>query len=209
MEHPQESRLEAIVFAGDSPTSVEQAHFAACTACAPRLHNLQHLRQELQIASRSQPSAEQISRYHALASEIPRATLGQRISGWFETVRMSLALDSRQAALGLRRAAGFGHRLLYSSDLADVELLLEPEGEFWQIEGDCLPFAPDEITAPYLVELRNEASAALIQAESDASGRFRLADVAPGHYILTLTPASGPLTPASGPLIEIAGLEIP
>lgn len=210
MEHLQESRLEEIVLTGNPPTGPESAHIAACDDCAGRMAALELLQAELAIARQSAPAPAQLQRYAALFEQIPRQPAADRLSGWLERVRLALTLDSRHSApaLGLRRAAGFGHRLLYSSALADVELLLEPEGELWQIEGDILPIDAESITPPYLIEIflpegANSAEAApRFQTESEDSGRFRLADVETGRFSLLITPAAGPL-------IEIVGLEIP
>lgn len=214
MDHLHESRLEEIVLVGDAPDAAEAAHLADCPLCAQQVAGLETLKRELKIARLSAPAPAQMERYNALFAQVPRRSAGERLAGWLDRVRLVLALDSRQSApaLGLRRAAGFGHRLLYSSDLADVELLLEPEGELWQIDGDILPIAPDSDTGsvapPYLIEgfAPPDAGAAeaapRFQTESDANGRFRLADVSPGQYTLVVTPTSGPL-------IEIVGLVIP
>lgn len=231
MDHLTDTRLDALIFDALPLAADETAHMQGCALCRSRIDALALLRQELEIARRSQPSAAQLARYSHIFNQATGPTLRQHLSSFFDSLRLSLVLDSRQSALGLRRAAGFGHRLLYSSNAVDVELLVEPEGEGWHIDGDVLPFAPETITAPYLVELQSDAatdtpgdagvtentdsirvhphsSAAIFTStsrhsvQSEASGRFRLTDVSSGRYQLSLTPAQGPV-------IEITGLEIP
>jgi len=210
MTHLLDTRLDAYLFDAVSLTQDESAHVDACPICRARFDAGILLRDELQIARRSQPTPAQTARYARLFVEEHSQSVGQRLASLLQSLRLGLVLDTRQAApaLGVRGVAGFGHRLLYSSDQVDVELLLEPEGANWYIDGDVLPFEPDSITAPYLVELQGSGSTAQSSAalryhvESATSGRFRLMDIPPGQYDLSLTPARGPA-------IEIPGLSIP
>lgn len=208
MTHLLDARLDAHLFAA-ALTPEENVHLEHCADCRARLNAALLLRDELQIARRSQPSAGQMDRYRQLYAKTQSQSLGQRLSALWDRLHPVLVLDTRQSlsGLGLRRAAGFGHRLLYSSELVDVELLLEAEGDIWHIEGDVLPFDPQTLSAPYWVELQARDAAdrlpaeAHFAAESEASGRFRLADIPPGRYDLSLTPAQGAA-------IDIPGLEI-
>ncbi len=210
MDHLNDTRLDALIFDAIPLAPEEAIHMQGCEVCRNRIAAHALLREELQIAGRSLPTSPQLARYSRLFDEVAVPSLGQRLGSFVNSLRLALVLDSRQSApaLGLRRAAGFGHRLLYSSDQVDVELLVEAEGENWHIEGDVLPFEPDTIAAPYLVELQGDGATdptpigPHYAVESETSGRFRLAEVAPGRYRLSLTPARGPA-------IEIPGLEIP
>lgn len=208
MDHLDDVRLDALIFDAVPLAVQETSHVAECPHCRERIAARTLLRDELGVARLSQPTPQQLTRYSRLFDEVAVQSLGQKVRTFLETLRLSLVMDSRHSALGLRRAAGFGHRLLYSSEEVDVELLLEPEGSEWQIDGDVLPFDPDTINAPYLVELQSSAESASISdpplyaAPSEASGRFRLTGIPSGRYRLSLTPARGPA-------IEIPGLEIP
>lgn len=203
MDHLTDTRLDALIFGALPLAQDETAHVQECALCRSRIDAYTLLRQEFAIARRSQPSAEQLDRYSHIFRETLAPDFVQRLGSFLNSLRLSLVLDSRQQALGLRRAAGFGHRLLYSSDEVDVELLLEPEGEGWRIDGDVLPFAPQTIGTPYLLELQSDGAAAgNYSVQSEASGRFRLTDVPSGRYHLLLTPTHGPV-------IEIPSLEIP
>lgn len=207
MEHLDDTHLNALLFDQRPLPEAEASHLAACPACRARLENLHLLQTELEIARRSRPTPEQLARYTALFPEVAAQNLGQRIGAWLDALRLSLVADSRQsgAAMGLRRAAGFGHRLLYGNEQVDVEMLLEPEGDAWQIEGDVLPLDDSAILAPYLVELLPDPSVPATAdhtGQSDERGRFRLVNVLPGRYDLLITPADGPA-------IEIRELTIP
>ena len=212
MDHLDDDRLDALIFGAVPLAAAETSHVAECPLCRGRIAARSLLREELSIARRSQPTPQQLTRYSRLFDEVAVQSLGQklgqRLSSFWETLRLSLVMDSRQSALGLRRAAGFGHRLLYSSDQVDVELLVEPEGSEWHIDGDVLPFEPETIDPPYLVELQSAeetdptSAPRHYAAESEASGRFRLTGVLSGRYLLSLTPTRGPA-------VEIPGLEIP
>ena len=208
MDHLDDVRLDALIFDAVPLDPEEINHTVECSLCRARIAARTLLRDELGIARRSQPTPQQLTRYSRLFDEVAVQSLGQRIGTFLETLRLALVIDSRQRALGLRRAAGFGHRLLYSSEEVDVELLVEPEGSEWHIDGDVLPFDPDTIAAPYLVELQigNESGSNFdppaYAVASEANGRFRLAGIPSGRYLLALTPARGPA-------IEIPGLEIP
>jgi len=208
MDHFDDVRLDAFIFDAVPLGAEETSHVAECPLCRERIAARSLLREELNNARQSHPTPQQLNRYSRLFDAVAVQSLGQRLGPLLATLRLALVMDSRQGALGLRRAAGFGHRLLYSSDQVDVELLVEPEGSTWHIDGDVLPFDPDTIDPPYLVELQishesdSMADPPLYAAPSEASGRFRLAGVLSGRYLLSLTPARGPV-------IEIPGLEIP
>ena len=234
MDHLTDTRLDALIFDALPLAADETAHMQGCALCRSRIDAYALLQQELAIARRSQPSDAQLARYSHIFGPAAGPSLSQRLGSFFDSLRLSLVLDSRQSALGLRRAAGFGHRLLYSSDEVDVELLVEPEGESWHIDGDVLPFAPETIAAPYLVELQSDtathtpgdtdgaentdsADSTHVHPRSSAAifastSRHSVQSEASGRFRLTDV-SSGryhlALTPAHGPVIEISGLEIP
>lgn len=197
MEHLDDSHLNALLFDRRPLPDAEAGHLAACPACRARLEGLRLLQTELEIARRSRPTSEQLTRYTALFPQVAAQNLGQRIGAFLDALRLVLVADSRQsgAAMGLRRAAGFGHRLLFGNEQVDVELLLEQEGDDWQIEGDILPLDDSPIRAPYLLELLPADGDPLppgYSAQSDGQGRFRLPAVRPGRYSLLITPTDGP-----------------
>ncbi|RME58741.1 MAG: hypothetical protein D6790_11520 [Caldilineae bacterium] len=208
--HLSNIQLDALVFADQALSATEQAHLDACPACQARREKLLLLRTELDIARRSAPSPEALTRYAKLYDEVVRRSLGDRIAEALDRVRLSLSLDSRQTAeaMGLRHGFGLGRRLLFSAAEVDVELLVEQSGNRWALHGDILPVHADNISGPYLVQLmqqplqeKDPGAASEYLTESEAAGRFRLEDVRPGRYALLVTPADGPL-------IEIPTLDL-
>lgn len=213
--HLTDIQLDAFVFEGIALPEASEAHLRACVDCQQRHQALLTLREEFAIARQSTPSPETMARYIQLYSEVNRRTLGDRISDAMDRVRLALSLDSRQMAeaMGLRHGFGFGRRLLFSADTVDVELLVEPAGKLWNIQGDILPFTPDAMSGPYLIQLMGQpyhdsepgasfrAARREYIAESEVSGRFHLDEIRPGRYHLLLTPSDGPL-------IEIPALDL-
>lgn len=104
----------------------------------------------------------------------------------FEQVVARLKLDSRlQPSLAGARGATEregSFRLLLEAEGTDVDLLCEPEGDDWQITGQAMLEADDEIV--WSVSAAGTAGKA--EVDSDSLGIFRLRGLAPGVYDLVL-----------------------
>ena len=204
MNHLTEEQLYEAVFAHSVLAHEAQSHLVTCQECQHHLASLQRLAQELNIAVRSQPTPLQLERYQQLGDQIQRQP-----SSWERLVshaqQMTLTLDNRQrtGVAGYRSGGQQSYRLLYSANSADVELLVETQGQLRRIEGEVLALQP-ALRTPVLLELsalqRESAPAALV-AESTVQGRFQFDNVPLGYYNLTITPIEGPY-------LQIEGIDI-
>ena len=162
--------------------------------------------QELEIARRSRPSTQAIDTYHSFFEHVERKSplISSALSEIIQGLRGQLMMDSRQqtALQGIRNAAATSYRLLYSTDRADIELLVEPDVRMRRIEGEVLALDADDPITPALVQLLRQGDDETIhETTCNEDERFHFADVLPGHYQLTIMPAIG----AS---LEITQLEI-
>ncbi len=203
MDHLSDDQLYNLVFDPVRPTREATTHLEACAQCREQLVVLQQLRNELLLAHHSQPTAAALERYGQLFNQVqqPPSTLTRVI----QKIRATLAWDSRQqpALQGLRSAAVTQYRQLYTTERAEIELLViarTPQRR--ELEGDIITLAGQEPVTPALLQLQTlDAASTTYEALSDAQGRFHLADVPPGNYQLLITPIQGAL-------LELANLEL-
>ena len=186
--------------------SEAEQHLAACAACRDALADLQTLAHELAVLRASQPSAAAMDRYYAAQAHIQRQP-SRLVAAW-RSITAILAWDSRlQPALqGVRSGAGnTGYRLLYATQGAEVELLIEPEGRAFRTQGEIIASgesaADDASLTPALIQWIDPQGDVRYETESDASGLFSLRNIAPGTYRLSIVSAASDT-------IEIEALEI-
>lgn len=203
MNHLAEEQLYEYVFEQHSLSESETAHLGVCTACQQQERSLQLLRQTLLVARRSHVSTVQQERYYQLLSHVQQRP--SRWERWFEQVQMALMLDSRQrmGLQGLRNSLARSYRLLYSANAADVELLVELQGQVRHIEGEIMVMDGAQLQVPVLVELlaADRERELNLSAESTLDGRFQLPGVTLGYYDLVITPTEGPF-------LQIKGIDI-
>ena len=216
-----ENRLLSHLIDGAPLSADEQLALENSPEAKATRAELRSLFDDLAVARRSQPSAAATARYADFFTQIKTTPNPALISSLVETARTAasdlfdslqatLAWDSRQqiAMQGARSAAGQSYRLLYSTAAADIEMLVEPEGNLRHITGEVLPLDdvqgrhPSSPISPLLLHLlQPQSGVAFADATSDAEGAFRLAPIAPGHYKLLVTPRQGAV-------LEVPSLEI-
>ena len=186
--------------------SETEQHIAACAACRDALADLQTLAHELSVLRVSQPSAAALDRYYAAQANIQQQP-SRLVAAW-RSLTAILAWDSRmQPALqGVRSGAGnTGYRLLYATEQAEVELLIEPDGRVFRTQGEIIASGEsgtgETSLTPALVQWIDPQGDVRYETESDASGLFSLRNIAPGTYRLSIVSAASDT-------IEIEALEI-
>lgn len=201
MTHLSEEILYAYVFDRASLAAEAQIHLSGCEQCLANLSKLTQLTTELTVAKRSQPTAQTLQNYYALFGHVQQQpSLLARSVQWLQA---QLSWDSRQqpALQGIRSGTSSTYRLLYSSDAADIEFLVEPRNGSRRIEGEIIPIA-DALGLPALLQLVSSRSAEVIgEIECDEQGRFRIEAVKPGEYELSVMPRQGSA-------LQIARLEL-
>ena len=112
-------------------------------------------------------------------------------------------LEQALALQGVRNAAATNYRQLYTTERAEIEWLVTVRTPQWRdLEGEIMLAEGEAQATPALLQLqaRGEGQTSY-EVESDAQGRFRIANVTPGRYQLLLTLQQSAL-------LEIAELEI-
>ena len=201
MTHLTADQLYAIVFDQAAPDTAIADHLALCPACRTELDQLRQMAGDLAVARLSEPSPAALQRYAALFAQVQQR--GSRLGEFWQTLRATLAWDSRQqpATQGVRSGAAAGYRLLYTTPRAEVELMVEPGQHSGVLEGDIIELSAGEGATPALVQLLDDTKVATHETEAGADGRFRLENVQPGIYRLLITPVTGAA-------VEIDPLEI-
>lgn len=192
MDHLSEEQIYQYIFNHINLEQGEAAHLATCDQCQQQVAQFRILYQELSIAQHSQPTPSTLSTYYQLFDQVQRepSILAQGLA-W---LRAQLQWDSRQqpALQGVRGASSPTYRLLYSSDVADIDLLVEARNGSRWIEGEIVPFEASALQLPALLQVSNLLnSESIYEVESDASGRFRIESLVPGTYTFALVPRQG------------------
>lgn len=173
-------------------SAAAQRHLDACATCKATLAAVQQLAQELQIVQASTPSAEALARYSQLYDQVEQApSLAQRVTSFLTA---TLQWDGRQqpAWQGVRNAAALHYRLLYMTPRVEVELMVEPRGGRFNVEGELLSLADNDELFPALLDLQEaNTGRTVMETESDDEGRFHLPAIPSGHYTLWITPPTG------------------
>jgi hypothetical protein len=169
----------------------EAAHLAECPACREQLGRVALLASELWIARRSEPSAEAMNRYSALFAVVQRKR-ARGVGDLLGALRGLLVFDSRLQSAGMRAGAADTYSLLYETEDADIELYIQPLRDArLRVEGELSPAGEGGPYGAALIQLiPSEPGRAVAEVESE-NGRFRFDRVAPGSYLLSITPAQG------------------
>ncbi len=202
--HLTEEQLFGVAFSVSPLSAIESAHLAACTLCQTQLAKVQLLSRELAVAKWSEPSTAAKERYAALfeTARTNTATPLTAINSWLgalaETVKASVMWNGRDQLLaqGVRNASTASYRLLYSTEQAEIELLIEPVAGHFKVEGELLPMQQEGQILPVLLELYEgplsaPAGSAIFSGESDDEGRFHIPPMPAGAYSLCLVPPQG------------------
>ena len=200
MEHLPEELLTRYAFAEATWIGEEADHLSTCQGCQANLAALRAIADELSIARHSEPPPAVRARAHQLFGQIQQqpSWLGRIV----QRFQAQVLWDSRQqlATQGLRQGRRERYHLLYTTQLVEVELSVEPEAGSVMLEGDLLPTDAGDLFGQALIHLQPAApTAATYEFYSAADGHFRVTGVAPGPYTLLITPQDGPL-------VEIEGL---
>jgi hypothetical protein len=193
MAHIPEELFYQWVFDGSSASAAEGEHLEICPVCRTNYAAVQRLGQEVRIAQASTPSAAAIARYQQLYAQVTQApSLVQRVT---ELITAHLQWDGRQQPTwqGVRNPQVTSYRLLYTTEQAEIELLIVPRAGSFQIEGEVMPLTEVTAVLPAWCEVTNAADGeTLYAAESQPNGRFHLGDMPGGRYHLSFTTPTGP-----------------
>lgn len=204
MAHLTEETLYILHFDGVALSAEQEAHLQFCVACRTRSEAMATFARSFAVARRSLPSADALSRAHALYTHVQSQGSIQRVSHW---VRARLSLDTRlsTANQGVRGVAT-SYRMLYTTDETDIELAIEPVSAsgfalvgrtepmhrsahkverdgLRRIDGELLPLDESADLLPALVQLeRQDALVLPLEISTDEDGRFYVDSVNPGIY---------------------------
>lgn len=202
--HLKDTVLLAVVFDQQALSAADRSHLDGCALCQQQLATLQQLADELQIAKASEPSAAATARYLALFETVqvqaaaPLAKLAEQVANLADAVRAAVMWNGRErlAMQGVRSAAATSYRMLYSTEHAEVELMVEPVAGQFKVEGELLPLTNEREALPVYLELFAQQAAGadyvpIYTGESDQEGRFHIPPMPAGAYSLHLVPPKG------------------
>lgn len=194
-DHMTEERICAVALDGAPVSSQEEAHLTQCATCQSTLNSYNTMARELLIAKLSQPSPTAEERYVSLFAEYAVNATGitDRLAQFADAIKASVMWNGRERlmAAGVRNASTTSYRMLYGSTMAEIELLVEPIGAQFKIEGELLPLQAHERVLPVWLELHDQGGDLAYSGESSAEGRFHIPAMAPGEYSLYLLPPEG------------------
>jgi hypothetical protein len=201
MMHLDPEQLYSSVFDRTPLGEDDEKHLATCPACREAMVDLRALAAELATARASQPSLVALDHYYELFTQV-RPAPARGLALWRSLTAM-LTWDSRQqpSLQGVRSAgASNAFRLLYATEQAEVEILVEPEGHLFRTQGEIVTL-DDLAMTPALIQWFDAGGSVRYETESDPSGLFSLRNIAPGTYRLSIVSAASDI-------IEIEALEI-
>jgi hypothetical protein len=181
-------------------------HLAGCEECGAALAELQGIARDLTVMRTYEPAPAALERYYATFAHVQQQPEG--LVALWRSFKAMLVWDSRQepALQGIRGGiSGTSFRLLYATDQAEVEMLVEPEGRFFRTQGEIIAQEDDETPAgaltPALIQWIDSEGRVRYETESDVRGLFSQRNIMPGTYRLSIVSAVSPM-------IEIEALEI-
>jgi hypothetical protein len=201
MEHLAEERMMGNIWDGAALTPGEHDHLRLCASCQSHFAALAQLRDDFEIARRSQVPPEVEERYFAVFAQARqdgagRSFLGDLIGNLAEWVTALPLWDSRDQMLtaGVRNGNRSSYRVLYGTDTTEIELMIEPQNGLLRVVGELMTETTDGKSGLALIELMAaENSRVALETESDSNGRFQLESVPPGNYALIITPRYSPV----------------
>ena len=191
--HLTDDQLYQRIIDKEALSAESMHHLNACSYCLSRSNSVLHFIQEIKIARRSQPSTQALQRYTALFRYVEQNSQPSVVAEIWNALRATLLLDSREEAwAGTRSANVASYRLLYTTERADIELLVEPSNRGRRLEGEILTLDQDDQMTPALLQLHNiTANTVLHETECNELGRFQFEEVQPDQYQLLITPLHG------------------
>jgi hypothetical protein len=181
-------------------------HLAGCDECRVALAEMQVMARDLAVMRTYEPAPAALARYYEAFAHVQPQPTG--LAAMWRTFKAMLVWDSRQepALQGVRSGiSGASFRLLYATDQAEVEMLVEPEGRFFRTQGEIIPQddeeTPARVLTPALIQWIDSEGRVRYETESDVRGLFSQRNIAPGTYRLSIVSAVSPM-------IEIEALEI-
>lgn len=191
MRHLADDRIDVLAADADAATPAEVEHLTTCAECHTKLTELRALLDDLHLYAQATPAPATLARYHALADALEPAP--SKLSALWQSVTAALAWDSRRQTAGAVRSGALSdYRLLYTTPLVDIELMVSPVNAGRRIEGEFIP--QEQAASPLaMIELEPVDAENGHTVTTRADGRFRLDAVAPGTYRMTVVPAHGQL----------------
>ena len=118
------------------PAAKTLQHLATCSHCAKELQSLRQAIGLMRIDDAENAPASLIKNAKAMF----RGRGANREPSRLARVLAALTFDSHTAkpAFGLRSAASTGRQLVYSTEMADIDLRVSPQSGEWEIAGQIL-----------------------------------------------------------------------
>ena len=134
--HISFTELADIADGKSQPAAKTLEHLATCSPCAKELQTLRQAIGLMRIDDVENAPANLIQS----AKQIFRSRGANREPSRLARVLAALTFDSLTAkpAFGLRSAATAGRQLVYSTELADIDLRVSPQSGEWEIAGQIL-----------------------------------------------------------------------
>lgn len=191
--HLTDEQLYQYIIDKEEPSLDASSHLGQCGYCSNRADSIAHIVYEMAIAKLSEPSPQIMQRYATLFQHVQQKTYADVAVALWDALRATLLLDSREEMLaGTRSANVTSYRLLYTTDRADIELLVEPANRGRRLEGEILTLEEKDQLTPALLQLQNATvKAVLHETECNELGRFQFDEVQPDQYQLLITPLRG------------------
>ncbi|MEZ4674739.1 MAG: hypothetical protein R2932_10915 [Caldilineaceae bacterium] len=198
--HLTESQLFAVAFDGETLTAGQSRHLASCADCRTAMAVWQTLDRELAVARLSNVSDNALARYQTIFETAKVNATGVNATGvvqWFgqftDAIKASVMWNghARLTMQVVRNGSAVGYRMLYGTELAEIELMIEPVGEQFKIEGEVLPLQTADSLLPVWLELHKRNGPLRFSGESDSHGRFHIPAMDSGAYTLYMIPAEG------------------
>jgi hypothetical protein len=170
MIHLNADQLYTLVFDQVELDPIAAEHLLHCSHCRTEWESLVQMQQDLVIVQASQPTPAALARYNRLFNHVTRRA---SVPGaLWQTLVAALRWDSRQqpALQGVRTAGGTaGYRLLYASEGAEIDLMIEPDHNRFRLQGEFLTdyqTGSSETTLIQLLDVNGVAVSALTGAVS-------------------------------------------